>query len=268
MRYGVIADIHGNLHALEAALDVLGRAGVDRYLCPGDFVGYGPFPNECVRRVAQLDLVAVAGNHDLIAAGRLGDERCSQFARESLRWTRKVLDADVRLYLEGLPLIARPGAAIVMAHGSLEDPERYVTRSEQIRDELDRLGLAYPEATLLLLGHTHHAAAAGERSGALRSRGRSTLALPRGERVLINPGSVGQSRQVSPDGRVAVLDTDAWEVAFLPVRYDVAACRTALRARGRPASSCHRRPYTLGALAKRARRLAGRAGRRLLRVAR
>ena len=268
MRYGVIADVHGNLHALESALDVLGRVGVDRYLCLGDLVGYGPFPNECVRRVAELDAVVVAGNHDLIAAERLSDERSAPFARESLRWTREVLEADVRHVLERLPLVARPEPAIVMAHGSLEDPERYVTRSEQVHRELDLLRREHPEASLLLLGHTHHAAASGERSGPLLRRGRGTLTLPRDERVLLNPGSVGQSRELSPNGRVAVLDGGSGEVTFFPVRYDVAACRAALRARGRPAGSCHRKPYTLRAMAKRTRRLAGRTGRRLLGTAR
>jgi predicted phosphodiesterase len=268
LRYGVIADVHGNLHALESALDVLSQAHVDRYLCLGDLVGYGPFPNECVRRMAELDVVAVAGNHDLIAAGRLGDERCSPFARESLRWTSGVLEDDVRLHLQALPLIARPDTAIVMAHGSLEDPERYVTRSEQIRRELDRVGRDYRDASLLLLGHTHHVIARGERSGALLRRGSSTVTLPADERVLLNPGSVGQSRELSPNGRVAVLDSESQEVTFLSVRYEVAACRAALRARGLPASSCHRKPYTLRAMAKRTRGLVGRTGRRLVGAAR
>ena len=36
MRYGVFADVHGNLHALEAVLGFLARQGVDAYLCAGE----------------------------------------------------------------------------------------------------------------------------------------------------------------------------------------------------------------------------------------
>ena len=72
MRYAVLADIHGNLHALDAALAALKDAEVDGYLVAGDLVGYGPFPNECVERVAELDAACVAGNHDLIVLGQLG----------------------------------------------------------------------------------------------------------------------------------------------------------------------------------------------------
>jgi hypothetical protein len=74
MRYGVLADVHANLHALEAALAFLATEEVDAYLCAGDLVGYGPQPNECVRRVLGLPATCVAGNHDLIALGELSDE--------------------------------------------------------------------------------------------------------------------------------------------------------------------------------------------------
>lgn len=264
MRYGVISDVHGNLHALSSALDVLRRAGVDRYLCLGDLVGFGPYPNECVRHLAELDAVHVAGNHDLIAVGRLGEERCSRLARDSLRWTRKTLEPDVRRYLERLPLVAMPSAETVMAHASLDDPERYVVRPEQVREQLDQLRREYPNARLLLLGHTHHAMAVAERSGALLRRGRTVPVLSQDERVLLNPGSVGQSREFSPYGRVAVIDHSAGQATFYTIRYDVAACRRALQARGLPASSCHRKPYTVRAAAKRARRIVSSTRRRVL----
>ena len=118
MRYGVISDVHGNLHALLAAIEVLERAGVERYLCLGDLVGYGPFPNECARRVAELGAVCVAGNHDLIAVDRLDPAGIGALARTTLAWTRTVLDPDVRAQLAGLPLtvacpsLDRPDARI------------------------------------------------------------------------------------------------------------------------------------------------------------
>jgi hypothetical protein len=43
---GLVSDIHANLPALEAVLRDMGE--VEQMLCLGDFVGYGPWPNECV----------------------------------------------------------------------------------------------------------------------------------------------------------------------------------------------------------------------------
>jgi predicted phosphodiesterase len=238
MRYGVIADVHGNLHALEAALAFLATEDVDAYLCAGDLVGYGPLPNECVRRVLGLPVTCVAGNHDLIALGRLGDERCIPLARASLRWTRTVLDEDARALLAGLPLGAQE-RDIALCHGSLDDPQRYVTSEPAARSCLARLPAG---ADLLVLGHTHHAMAVGERRGMVLRDATGSVPLPPGERMLVNPGAVGQSRTADPSARVMVLDTAARTAAFHALPYDVAACRRALRERGLPAASCHLPP--------------------------
>src|SRR5581483_2401020 len=47
MRTLLVADIHGNLAALEAVLAV----PHDALICLGDLVGCGPEPGECVRRI-------------------------------------------------------------------------------------------------------------------------------------------------------------------------------------------------------------------------
>src|SRR2546423_13416772 len=104
MHYGVIADIHANLHALDAVLRGIADDRVEGFICSGDLVGYGALPNECVARVAEIGAVCVAGDHDLIALGRLSDERCSRLARVSLRWTRGVLSDESRRYLGRLQL--------------------------------------------------------------------------------------------------------------------------------------------------------------------
>ena len=251
MRYGVISDVHGNLHALLAAIEVLEHAGVERYVCLGDLVGYGPFPNECARRVAELGALCVAGNHDLIAVDRLDPAGIGALARTTLAWTRTVLDPDVRAQLAGLPLTVALEPRIVLTHGSLDDPRRYIRRDEEAAEQLERLAEGYEDARLLLLGHTHIQKAYAERTGAVTGR-RRVLALPRDERVLLNPGSVGQSRETSPHGRVLVLDTDAWEVRWHAVRYDRRACRRALRERGLPERSYHRNPNAPRRLARRA----------------
>jgi predicted phosphodiesterase len=254
MRYGVLADIHGNLAALDAALAALHRAGVDRLLCLGDVVGYGPFPNECVRRVEEVGAVWVAGNHDLIAAGRMDDRRCGALARETMAWTRKVLDPDVRAHLEQLPLVAVPDAAIVLTHGALGDPGRYVAGAADADEQLRRLGDEHESAALLLLAHTHVSMAYGERAGMVLRRGSGRVALTAGERFVLNPGSVGQSRQVTARARVLVLDTAARGATFRSVRYDTAATARALRERGLPPEASHIPPSVRRALVARVRR--------------
>ena len=64
MRYAVISDVHSNVVALEAVLDNLSGAGIDRFLCLGDIVGYGPRPNQCCDLIRDLDCLCIKGNHD------------------------------------------------------------------------------------------------------------------------------------------------------------------------------------------------------------
>jgi len=64
MKVVIFSDVHGNLPALDA---VLSHAGpVDRYVCLGDVVNYGPWSDECTQRIAALpNCECLQGNHDL-----------------------------------------------------------------------------------------------------------------------------------------------------------------------------------------------------------
>jgi predicted phosphodiesterase len=258
VRYGVLADVHGNLHALEAALAALARLGVGSYLCAGDLVGYGAMPNECVAALAALDVRCVAGNHDLIALGRLPDDDCSQLARDSLRWTRTHLDPAARRYLEALPPVVATADGVVVAHGSLSDPWEYIRTPAQRVEQLRRLERDHPGTRVLVLGHTHRPAAHSATRGAIGLR--RGVAIPEEDSVLLNPGSVGQSRERRVRASFVVLDVDRREATFHAVRYDVRGCRRTLRQRGLPAWSYQLRPSP-------ARRYAGAVRRALRRVA-
>jgi predicted phosphodiesterase len=262
VRYAVLSDIHGNMHALDAALEAIADLDVAAYLCAGDLVGYGAMPNECVAAVAALDAMCVAGNHDLIALGRLADDECSELAKVSLRWTTRHLDAAARRYLEQLPLVLATPDGVVVAHGSLRDPWEYVRAPAQRLEQLRGLAHEHPRARVLVLGHTHRPALHSARGDATDVRRGRTVRLADQDTYLLNPGSVGQSRDANPRARFVVLDTDRSEVTFHAVRFDVRACRRALRQRGLPAYSYQPNPPALrryaGRLRRAVRRLSGR----------
>jgi putative phosphoesterase len=221
MRYGVIADIHANLHALDAVLRAIADDRVDGFLCAGDIVGYGALPNECIARAREIGAVCVAGNHDLIALGRLTDERCIRIARDSLAWTRQVLTEDSRRYLSRLPL-RRDVERMVIAHGTIDDPSEYLHTPEAATAELERLPLV---ARGVVVGHTH-----------------AQMSLSHDGRLFLNPGSVGQSRDSEAEARFALLDTDTGEAALRSVPYDVEAAQAVLRYAGLSPRGVHLRP--------------------------
>jgi diadenosine tetraphosphatase ApaH/serine/threonine PP2A family protein phosphatase len=256
MRIGLLSDVHANLFALRAAIDRLRAEGVDTWMCAGDLVGYGPHPNECVETVAGLEPTCVAGNHELMLLEALPVTRAGWLARRTIAWTREVVRPDVRSYLAALPYTASV-AEVTLVHGSPDDPEEYVRSQERASALLRSL----PAGRLLVLGHTHRPWLAGMDAGTVfptdAPPGSAAMPLTADERHLVNPGSVGQSREREPvpRARFALLDLDRAQVRFFAEPYDAGATRAALRTRRLPADTVHLHPGTVATAARRARRL-------------
>ncbi len=64
MRVGLIADIHGNLVALETVLQELAREPVDQIVCLGDVFALGPQPCQVIDCLRQLNCPVILGNTD------------------------------------------------------------------------------------------------------------------------------------------------------------------------------------------------------------
>lgn len=240
MRMGLLSDVHANWPALQAVLRRLDELGVDRVVVAGDIVGYGGQPNECVNALAEAGAECVAGNHELYLLDRLPDTRFQARARESLEVNRRLVTADVREFLAALPLRLRIGGVLV-THGSLDSAEEYVRGEARALEQLERLSAESPGADTLVLGHTHRQACVLAGRGAVRVRGRVDVSgVPR----LLNPGSVGQSRQRErrPRARFAVYDDAAGRVEFRHTDYDVAAGLEAVRRLGLPERNLHAPP--------------------------
>ncbi len=259
MRYAVLADIHGNLPALEAVLADLVRHETDDVLCLGDLVGYGPFPNECIAAIERLSGPVVAGNHDLIALGVLSDARCIRVARRTLNWTRIALTPASRDFLAGLPGRADADGGVVLCHGTLDDPQEYLTTPTQATDNLARIGAA---ADILLVGHTHRPLAIGADGRVLSASPAGELAFGR-EAVVLNPGAVGQVRGGPLVARYLTLDTDERVAHFHQVTYDVSRTRRELRRQGLPPRTYRLRRSALGIVRRIGRGIVGAAARRL-----
>ena len=243
MRYGVLSDVHGNLHALTAALALLSKQGVDGYICAGDLVGYGSLPNECIDALAGVNAQCVLGNHDLIALGRLDDDRCSALARNSLRWTQDNLSDASRAYLAQLPELLISDAGLVVAHGSLTDPRVYIRNSEQREAQLSQLERDHRSQGVLVLGHTHLPVAHAHGRGVVKPAADGSVSVDSSTRYLLNPGSVGQSRQRTARAQCMLLDLERGHARFYALRYDVGACRRSLQIHGLPTDSHHSKPH-------------------------
>ena len=156
MRYGLLADIHGNLPALESALASLRRLGVDRYLVAGDVVGYGPFPNECVAAVADLDAVCDRRKPRPDRAGRTERRAVHPAGTEEPRLDEK----RSRRRSSGLPGSPPPPRASRRkdrhrARVSRRPERVHASAPSRRSTQLGRLATESPAVRFLVLGHTH-----------------------------------------------------------------------------------------------------------------
>jgi diadenosine tetraphosphatase ApaH/serine/threonine PP2A family protein phosphatase len=229
MRLAILSDIHANLVALDAVLAAVGSVDGIRIL--GDIVGYGPEPDAVVERLSALGAVGVTGNHDQVAAGKLGPELFNRDARIAIEWTRDRIAAPTRDWLAALPERLEEGS-FTLVHGSPRDPTWEYLLDERAAAE----NLAAFTTPYCLFGHTHLPAAfratdGGMVGGEPADGDRVTLD---DRRALINPGSVGQPRDGIPAAGWAVLDTDVGLVTWHRTDYDIAATQRAMMAAGLP----------------------------------
>ena len=161
VRLAVFSDIHGNLPALQAVLAAIDADAPDAIWYAGDFVGYGPWPDECVQRLQGRGLPAIQGNYD---------EKTLRFPQKAKKWARtkdprkwaafrhayENLSPASRAYLAALPKEHREtmgGRRVLMVHAapdSEEDGIHPLTPTERLETIARTSG-----ADVIITGHTH-----------------------------------------------------------------------------------------------------------------
>ena len=124
MRYGIFADVHGNLPALQAVVDVLRADRVERFVCVGDVVGYGANPQECIDLLQSLRAICVAGNHDWAVTGNLDLIYFNHDAREAILWTKNHISSQGMVFLRNLELTFK-NQDLMLVHSTLPNPEEF-----------------------------------------------------------------------------------------------------------------------------------------------
>lgn len=234
-RFAALADIHGNIWALEAVLEHAGRRGVTRFVNLGDVL-YGPLrPRETFLRLREETIVAaVAGNEDRLVV----NAPAGALARNpTLRFVVEALSIEAASWLRQLPATAELDGDVLLCHGSPGDDSAYLLEDVSSGHPLVR---SDAEARHLLKGATHSLVLCGH------SHLPRLVRLSSGE-LIVNPGSVGlpayeddspvvhRMETGSPHSSYAILErtVEGWDVEFHRVSYDWQQAAHCARSRGR-----------------------------------
>ncbi len=236
MRVLIISDIHANLAAFEAVLaDAAGHWDIIWFL--GDLVGYGPDPNECVTELQKHSHIGLSGNHDQAVLGNLDVKLFNREANYALNWTRETLNEESRIYLESVPskTVTEP---FTLAHASPRYPVwEYIIDPTTAAENFDWFQTPY-----CFVGHTHVPVIFEERHNTHREIFmRAPYYMEAGvpfilgeDRLIINPGSVGQPRDSDPRAAYALLDTEELICTFKRVDYPISVTQRRMEKFGMP----------------------------------
>jgi protein phosphatase len=189
----IITDLHGNYEALRCLPEAY-----DELWVLGDLVNYGPDPAAVVDLVKAKSTVTVRGNHDH-SIGYDVDPRCGaryqKMAETTRQYTASVLNKNQKEFLRELPLhveLQRQDKRFYLCHAKPSDP-LYGYCPEESDDWIREVDSV--PADVLLVGHTH------------------TPFIRRiGDRVVVNPGSLGQPKTGTPEACYAVWQDGTFEL--------------------------------------------------------
>jgi len=231
----VFADIHANRQAFSACLDFARAHGAERFICLGDYVGYGADPEWTVETVMDLvdnGALAVRGNHDNAIGAP--SETMNAEAQAVIEWTRGRLNTAQRRFLAELPLMLQEDDRLYV-HSEASTPAKWhYVRSTA---EAGRSLLA-TAAHVTFCGHIHRPAlysmsVTGKMTNFVPTSG-VTVQLLQGRRWLTVLGSVGQPRDGDPAASFAMFDTGSREITYCRVPYDIDAAAKRIRENGLP----------------------------------
>jgi putative phosphoesterase len=185
MLIGVLSDVHANAAALAAVLKEARKAGVEQLALLGDVVGYYYEPAAVIEQLSEWNCAAIQGNHDrMILAARTDDAAAALYRSKygtAVDAALEQLGPSSWNWLGALPVQQRLDLSqhnILLCHGSPFDQDAYVYPDAEpsLIDQVRAVSDSPYDA--IWMGHTHWP---------FCSAGRPWL---------LNPGSVGQPRDI------------------------------------------------------------------------
>jgi diadenosine tetraphosphatase ApaH/serine/threonine PP2A family protein phosphatase len=228
MLEAIISDMHSNIEALNAVLEDIERHKVDRIVCLGDVIGYGPNPAECARIIMDTCDFTLLGNHEFAVLH--GPEGFNPIAEAAIQWTRDQLrDKTILKFLQGLKSARLEGDRLYV-HGSVRDPLLdYVREAENylsFRRMVQEIRETFTLFNLCFTGHNHRAFLGTDEGFIFPHPGANRFNVS-DAKLYVCVGSVGQPRD--DDWRACYVLFNGTQVEYRRVSYDVAATARHIR---------------------------------------
>ena len=241
MRIALLADIHGNIHALQAVAAKLEELQPDAVIVVGDLINAVPFSRQVVDFIRDTDWIVLRGNHEFYYLDFVGD-RAPDDWQDPMRWGQlhwlvDHLRPDQGAYLAALPddltLFYPQTEPLYLTHGV--PGNNRMGFSPDMPAERIASAIANVEQATFVNAHTHQqidriitqpATPVGETGDPAFFLEEEPPPAPRTWHV-INPGSVGLPLNGDVRAQFAIIENvspaaipGGWRVSHYRVAYD------------------------------------------------
>lgn len=182
MKVAVISDIHGNHYALKQVLKSAKKDGVDKLLILGDLVGYYYHPEIVLSLITEWDYEIIKGNHEVLLQSLKENKIDANYLKNKYGSGHEQalikIDYKTQQWLFSLPTqktVLIDNVSFQLNHGSPFSIDEYIYPDAKI-EQLEKCNSDNHD--FVLIGHSHY-----------------SFSYKCKNSVLINCGSVGQSRQ-------------------------------------------------------------------------
>ncbi len=161
MKIAVITDIHGNIDALNKALELIDTLDVDRIICLGDIIGKGTDDISCLNAIINRGIETVSGNWEAYINRGIENFMMDIKDFDSLSVTKDSLTSDQLNWIQNLPfelVVETSGKRILFMHyiiKDLNDSYPYYSLKTLENGDFQRLIKDY-DYDYMFFGHRHY----------------------------------------------------------------------------------------------------------------
>lgn len=221
MKIAIISDIHSNMEAFTAFINIAKETGIEEIYSCGDIVGYGPNPEECVKLYTEHRIIGVKGNHDAAVVDESVLFGFNTYARSAIVFTKRILSKAGENFLKDLPfLIETEKFTIFHGFPSIRAPFRYILTEDDAMEAFMNV-----KTPISFYGHTHKPCICvltqDNKFEVIYPEEKTKYEIKEGFKYLINVGSIGQPRDGNPKSIFAVYDDKLHEFEFMRYSYNI-----------------------------------------------
>ena len=239
MKIAIISDIHGNFEALLSVQKDIQKCEIEKIICLGDFIGYGPQPEEVAQFLIENKISCVLGNHENAIINPATLINFIRDAMLSIEITRNLISDKAVQYISNLPINLNIDD-MLFVHGAPPDSiNTYLTRlsDDELKEIFDNL-----EQKIAFIGHTHDPLyfCYDGKTFELKMLRQGINQIDPNVKNIINVGSVGQPRDGNSDAKYVIFDDAEFTVDLRCVKYDIDKTAELLEKKGFPKYNAER----------------------------